>query len=137
MALSIQIPRAFQIPIAAAVLIAATLTAGGAPANKPAAQQIYKVDSVIATNKGKTIVVQSKGAVQTGGWTQAKLRVLHNDGHVLTMELVAVPPPPDMTVINALVPIKADAKIRTPHAAAIVSVRVQASANEVTAQVLH
>jgi hypothetical protein len=53
------------------------------------------------------------------------------------MEFVAVPPPPDMTVIDALVPLKASAVVRTTHAAAIISVRVQTSANEVTAQVLH
>jgi hypothetical protein len=101
---------------------------------KPTPSRIYKVDNVIATNKGKLVVIQANGAVQTGGWRHAKLHLLHNDGHTLTFEFLADPPPPDMTVIDALVPMKAMAEVRIRHP--IISVRVQADANEVTAQVL-
>jgi hypothetical protein len=126
------------VSLAAVLLTAIAVPAGGAAlGDSEAAKQVYKVDSVIATAKGKVITIQAKGAVQSGGWTQAKLHLLHNDGHILTMEFVAAPPSPDMTVIDALVPMTANAVVRTSHAAKIVSVRVQATANEVTAQVLH
>lgn len=125
-------------PLAAALLITvAAFTAGPTYAQAKTSARVYKVDSVIATAKGRTVSIQVKGAVQSGGWTGARLHLLHNDGHILTMELVAVPPPPEMTVIDALVPIKASAEVRTQHAAAMTSVRVQAEANEVTTQVLH
>ena len=130
----------FQTALLAAALAAAIAGPASGAAQEgamAAAKQIYKVDSVTATAKGRVVTIQAKGAVQSGGWTQAKLHLLHNDGHILTMEFVAVPPPPDMTVIDALVPMKANAEVRTSHAATMISVRVQASANEVTAQVLH
>ncbi|HEU4549805.1 MAG TPA: hypothetical protein VFS01_08915 [Rhizomicrobium sp.] len=100
-------------------------------------RRIYKVDSVIATSKakGRIVVVQAKGAVSTGGWRQGRLHLLHNDGKTLTLEFLAAPPPPEMTVIEQLVPITASAEIRTRRP--VGSVHVVADANEVTTQVLH
>lgn len=95
-------------------------------------KRVYKIDSVIATSKGGTITIQAKGAVQTGGWKNPRLHVLHTDAHAVTVEFVAATPPAGMTVIEALVPIEATIKVkgRAP------SVRVLADANEMTAQIL-
>ena len=72
-------------------------------------QARLRVDSLIATQKDGVILVQAKGAVQTGGWTKPHLHVMHGDGHTVTVEFLAAPPPPGMTVIDALVPVTATA----------------------------
>lgn len=114
------------LPLIAAL---ALLSAPALAADK----RVYKVDSVIATQKGGVIHLQAKGAVQTGGWKNARLHVIHADKSAVTVEFIAAPPPPGMTVIDALVPVEAKGVARG-HAA---SVRVLADANEITAQVLH
>ena len=96
-------------------------------------KRIFRIDSLIASQKGGTIELQAKGAVQTGGWSKPRLRVLHNDGKVVTVEFLATPPPSDMTVIDALVPVSAATELKGRAA----SVRVQADQNEVTSQILH
>ena len=96
-------------------------------------RRVYKIDSLLATKKGSTLVIQAKGAVTTGGWKTARLHVLHNDGRTVTVEFVAAPPPAGMRVIEALVPVEAQISVKG-HAA---SVRALAEANEMTSQVLH
>lgn len=96
-------------------------------------KRVYRIDSVIATRKGNTILVQARGAVQSGGWKTARLHVLHSDRSAVTIEFVATPPPPGMAVIAGLVPVEAQATVKGRQP----SVRVQAEANEITAQVLH
>ncbi len=95
-------------------------------------KRIYKIDSLIATQKHGQITIQARGAVQSGGWSKPRLHVLHSDGHTVLVEFVATPPPPGMTVIEALVPVSASAGIRSRAA----SVHAQADANEITTQVL-
>ncbi len=123
-------------PVIAALFVCATLPALGAAA-VAADKRIYRVDSVIATAKakGRTVVIQAKGAVSTGGWRQGRLHLLHNDGKTLTLEFLAAPPPPDMTVIEQLVPVTATAEIHVRRP--VTSVHVVADANELTTQVLH
>jgi hypothetical protein len=103
------------------------------------AQRVYRVDSVTAVTKGhgrtRAIDIQAKGAVQSGGWQNARLRLLKNDGHTLTLEFMADPPPPDMVVIQALVPVKARALIRTRHP--ITAVHVLAASNDATQPIPH
>ena len=125
---------AFRLPltIAALFMLAAAPALAGP---KAAAERVYKVDSVTATAKGNSITIQAKGAVNSGGWTQARLRLVHNDGRTLTLELLAVPPPSDMTVIEVLVPVKAGTEVRVKPG--IATVKVQAEANEITTQILH
>jgi hypothetical protein len=79
--------------------------------------------------------MQAGGAVQSGGWTRPHLHVLHNDGHTLTVEFLATAPPPGMTVIEAIVPVTATARIKARGRTT--SVHAIAEANEITAQVLH
>lgn len=95
-------------------------------------KRVYKIDSVIATQKGRAIVIQAKGAVQTGGWKNARLHVIRSDRNAVTVEFVAAAPPAGMTVIEALVPVEAQVQVR----GRATSVRVLADANEMTAQVL-
>jgi hypothetical protein len=96
-------------------------------------RRVFRVDSLIATQKDGTMLVQAKGAVQTGGWTKAHLHVMHNDGHTVTLEFLAAPPPPGMTVIDALVPVTASLALKGRAG----SVHVLAEENEITSQVLH
>ena len=96
-------------------------------------KRVFRVDSLIATQKNGIILVQAKGAVQTGGWTKPRLHVVHGDGRTLTVEFLAAAPPPGMTVIDGLVPVTASLETKG-HAA---SVHVQAEENEITTQVLH
>ena len=95
-------------------------------------KRVFRIDSLIATQKGPKIIIQAKGAVQTGGWSKPRLHLVHNEGHVMIVEFLATPPPPEMTVIDGLVPVTATAKFRA-HAG---SVHVQAELNEITSQVL-
>jgi hypothetical protein len=113
------------VPIIAAALLLAT------PA-LAADKRVFRIDSLLATQKGGAITLQAKGAVQTGGWSKPRLHLVRNDGHVLTVEFLATPPPPDMTVIDGLVPVTATIQIRG-HAE---SVHVEADENEITSQVL-
>jgi hypothetical protein len=113
------------VPIIAAALLLAT------PA-LAADKRVFRIDSLLATQKGGAITLQAKGAVQTGGWSKPRLHLIRNDGHVLTVEFLATPPPPDMTVIDGLVPVTATIQIRG-HAE---SVHVEADENEITSQVL-
>ena len=96
-------------------------------------KRVFRIDSVIATQKNGVIQLQAKGAVPSGGWTKPRLHVVHGDGHTLTVEFVATSPPPGMTVIDGLVPVAAslDTKGRAS------SVHVLADENEMTSQVLH
>jgi hypothetical protein len=95
-------------------------------------KRVYKIDSLIATQKNGEIIIKAKGAVQSGGWSKARLHVLHADAHSVLVEFLATPPPPGMTVIETLVPVAASAEVKSRAA----SVHAQADANEITTQVL-
>ena len=95
-------------------------------------KRVFRIDSLIASQKGGEIVLQVKGAVQRGGWSKPRLHLIHNDGHVLTVEFLATPPPPEMTVIDGLVPVTATAQFRGRAGL----VHVEGDANEMTSQVL-
>ncbi|HKQ44131.1 MAG TPA: hypothetical protein VJS47_01950 [Rhizomicrobium sp.] len=110
------------------VIVLACLSSAAAAADK----RVFRIDSLIATQKNGTIQLQAKGAVPTGGWTKPRLHVMHGDSRTLTVEFLATSPPQGMTVIEALVPVSASLEVkgRAP------SVRVFADQNEITSQVL-
>jgi hypothetical protein len=110
--------------LAAFLLLAAPACAGE--------KRVFRIDSLIATQKNGVIQLQAKGAVQTGGWTKPRLHVMHGDGHILTVEFLASAPPPGMTVIDVVVPVEATAEIK----GRATSVHVLADENEMTSQVL-
>jgi len=121
-----------RVFLAIAMLLAApAFNAAALGADK----RVYKVDSVIATAKGKTVVIQAKGAVTSGGWKNARLHLVRSDGKTLVVEFIATPPPPDMTVIEVLVPMEASLTLRPRSGVA--TVQVMAEVNDVTTQLLH
>lgn len=116
------------------VLVAAACAMGCATPVLAAEKEkrVFRIDSLIASQKGAVIQLQAKGAVVTGGWTRPRLHVMHGDGHTITVEFLATPPPPGMTVIDALVPITAAIEVKGRAS----SVHVLADENEMTSQVL-
>ena len=69
-------------------------------------KRVFRIDSLIATQKGGEITVQAKGAVQSGGWTQGPAAsACTTTAAYMTVEFLATPPPPEMTVIDGLVPV--------------------------------
>ena len=113
------------------VALLAALILATAPASA-AEKRVFRIDSLIATQKDGMILLQAKGAVPTGGWTKPRLHVIHGDGHTLTVEFLATQPPPGMTVIDAVVPVTASVEVK----AKATSVHVLADENEMTSQVL-
>ena len=112
-------------PVIAALLMIST------PA-LAADKRVFRIDSLIATEKAGQITLQARGAVQRGGWSRPRLHLVRNDGRVMTVEFLATPPPPEMTVIDGLVPVTATARF---HSRAEL-VHVEADANEMSSQVL-
>ena len=98
-----------------------------------AEKRVFRIDGLIATQKKGVILLEAKGAVPSGGWTKARLHVIHSDNYTLTVEFLATPPPPGMTVIDAVVPVTASAEVK----GRATSVHVLADENEMTSQVLH
>jgi len=111
------------------VAILAATPAFAAP-HKAAPEPIAKVDSITATTDDGKLVVTAHGAVNSGGWTSPHLRPkASKDAHVMAFEFVAVPPPPDAAVIQALVPV--EAQTTTPRPAARISeIRVDGESND-------
>lgn len=95
-------------------------------------KKVWRIDSLIASQKGGVITVQAKGAVQSGGWKNPRLKLVKSDAHGATFEFVAAPPPTSMTVIDAVVPVTATVQLR----AKTVAVHASAEENEMTTQVL-
>jgi len=104
------------------------------PAAAAPEKRVWRVDSVIATQQGGDVVVQVKGAVQSGGWSHARLKQAHGDGHTLVVEFLAQPPAANAGVIEALLPVTARLTIK---AHGMLAVKALGQANEVTAQILH
>jgi hypothetical protein len=119
----------------AAILLTAGLLVNAGIAAPAEKKRVYRVDSVIATLKGRTFLFQAKGAVQSGGWRGAKLHAMRGDARTLVLEFVAEPPTPGAAVITGLLPVIANARIRARRG--VVAVRVVAQANDVTTQILH
>jgi hypothetical protein len=118
----------------AMLAILAATPAFAAP-HKAQSEPVYKVDSVTATADNGKLVLTAHGAVSSGGWTNPHLRPKQSkDRHVMAFEFVAVPPPPDAAVIEALVPI--EARTVAPRPAARVSeIRVDTQTNDATATI--
>ena len=105
------------------------------PALAAPEKRVWRVDSVIATAAGGNVVVQVKGAVQSGGWSHPRLKLDHGDGKTLVVEFLAQPPGANAGVITGLLPVTARLTIRGGRG--VVAVKAMAEANEVTTQILH
>jgi hypothetical protein len=123
-------------PILAALLVAGVTTS--ATSGEVAAQPVYKVDSVSASvAKGTSrLVIQARGAVRTGGWENARLKVkeLSTPQDTMVVVFVALPPPPRSMVVQAVLPVRASVTVPMPNPR-IKSVRVAAETNSVTAKI--
>ena len=97
-----------------------------------AERRVLRIDGLIASRKNGIITLQAKGAVPSGGWTSPRLHVIRRDGRTITVEFLATPPPMGMTVIDALVPVTADARVKGRAS----SVHVLADQNEITSQIV-
>jgi hypothetical protein len=117
-------------PVLALMLLAASAVAAHATEKR-----VYRLDSVTAVAVKGGIQVQARGAVNSGGWSHVRLKLLHSDARNVVVEFLAQPPPAGAVVIQGLLPVSAQATVKA--GSGVTSVRVVADANDVTAQVLH
>jgi len=123
-----------------AFLLTAMLLALPAHAASPilADKRVARIDGLIATAKGNSILVQARGAVTGGGWKHVALKPvkpsLPGDAHAIVLEFVAQPPASNQAVIPGLLPVTATLNVKTRKG--VVSVRVISAVNEITTQIL-
>ena len=117
-----------------ATVLALLLLALSTAASTAAEKRVYRLDSVTATAVRGGILIQAKGAVQSGGWSKARLKLTQSDPKSVVVEFLAQAPAPGKVVIMGLLPVSAQVTVKGGHG--VTSVRAVADANEVTAQVL-
>lgn len=120
--------------VAAAFLSLAAATAAAAPLPP---KLIYKVDTITVKTSGNNLVVTATGAVNSGGWTLPHLRMRETraaESDTATVDFLATPPPTNVVVIQALVPVTATARFPLPRYGTV-QVQVVAESNSVTAPV--
>lgn len=124
----------FKKALAIGAVFAASvlLTAAAAPAEK----FVYKIDSVIAIVSRGKVSIDVRGAVRSGGWKSAKLKLVRApaDPHAIVVNFVAQPPAPGAAVIQGLLPVSAHLVL--PMRRGAVTVRAVSDANEMTSQIL-
>jgi hypothetical protein len=116
-------------PALIALMLAATSVAAHATE-----KQVYRLDSVTAVAVKGGIQIQAKGAVNSGGWTRPRLKVTHVDARTVVVEFLAQLPTSGAMVITGLIPVSARVTVKAGHG--VTSVRAEAEANDITAQVL-
>ncbi len=99
-------------------------------------QLVYRVDSVSAAIVGGKLVVDVSGAVNSGGWRKPRLRVKPSapEAHVLEMDFIAEPPSPRRVVIQELLPVHAQAKLKLPTYGTV-AVSANSQTNSVAAEI--
>jgi hypothetical protein len=100
------------------------------------ARLLFRVDKVSAIIQGTTLTIDAIGAVTTGGWGRPRLRVKPSapEAHIVEVEFLADPPPAKKTVIEALLPMKAQLRTPIPRYGAV-AVRILSQTNEITTQI--
>jgi hypothetical protein len=121
---------------AALITAVALVTALSQPAEAARQKLVLRVDRVTAQIIDRKLVIDATGAVPTGGWKHAKLRIKPSppESNVMVVEFVATPPPPKEIVIQALLPVSAKVVTGLPHYA-ITAVSVTAESNGITTQI--
>lgn len=61
-------------------------------AARPGGQRLMTIDGLYAWCEKSQLVMQVTGSANTGGWTDARLNRVSNQGGLLTYELIAQPP---------------------------------------------
>lgn len=104
--------RVFAVLATSGILVLANSGFAAAASQK----LVYKVDSVVASIQHHKLTIIAAGAVSTGGWNNARLRLKSHkpEGNVLEYELVATPPAPDAIVVQALIPVRATLSTKLP-----------------------
>jgi hypothetical protein len=117
--------------------VAALLVAGVSAASAgSAAAPVYKIDSVTAVQKPHELVIEAKGAVRTGGWEKPKLRVEQwPDTNTMVVVFVAIPPPPQKMVVQAILPVHAKLTVPLKENAEVTEVRVAGETNSITTKI--
>lgn len=113
------------------ILAASILFAPQAPA--AAVKLVYRVDNAMAEIINGHLVILANGAVKSGGWDRAQLRVLEPSApetKVLEVEFVARPPGPGEAVVQETLPIAARKVARLPSYATV-QVKIIAETNSV------
>jgi len=125
-------PRTFSILVACAFCAFANVGPAAAAGPKP----IYKVDSVAASIQGKKLTIIAAGAVSTGGWSKARLRLKPHkpEADTLEYEFVATPPAPDAMVVQALIPVSATLVTKLPPYG-VTRVKINAETDSATANI--
>lgn len=125
-------PRTFSILVACLFFAFANVGPAAAAGPKP----IYKVDSVAASIQGKKLTIIAAGAVSTGGWSKARLRLKPHkpEADTLEYEFVATPPAPDAMVVQALIPVSATLVTKLPPYG-VTRVKINAETDSATANI--
>ena len=123
--------RRWKVTAVGLALAAATATASVA-----APQLVMRVDSVTAKVVNHRLVVQAKGAVNTGGWTRPRLHLVPHVAEAPdeVIEFQASPPLDNAVVIQALLPIETTAVFPLPRYGTV-RVKVTSESNSVTAPI--
>jgi hypothetical protein len=119
------------------LLLALALSTPAVAADKGGSDKLVsKIDSIIATLHQQSILIEVRGAVPSGGWKTAKLKLVRSpaDPHTVVLDFVATPPPANAAVIQGLLPVSANTVVRMRKG--VVTVRAVATANEITTQIL-
>lgn len=126
--------RTFTTFIAGGLLAFASVGAAAAASQKT----IYKVDSVAASVHGHKLTIIAAGAVSTGGWSKARLRVKSHkpEADTLEYEFVATPPSPDAMVVQVLIPVTTTLVTRLPPYG-VTQIKVDAGTNSTTVEIAH
>jgi hypothetical protein len=103
---------------------------------RPRAQLVYRIDSVSAAIVDGKLVVDVSGAVNSGGWKRARLRVKPSapEAHVLEMDFIADPPSPKHVVIQELLPVQVQLKLGLPKYGTV-AVSATSQTNSITAEI--
>lgn len=124
--------RTFTTFVACGLVAVASVGFAAAASPKP----IYKVDSVAASIHGNKLTIIAAGAVSTGGWSKARLRLKPHkpEANTLEYEFVATPPAPEAMVVQVLIPVTATLVTKLPPYG-VTQIKVDADGNSTTADI--
>ncbi len=122
-----------------ALLVAGATLAAASSVSSP--KPVFRVDSASAAaqpGSPNRLVIQAQGAVRSGGWENARLRVKEipsNKPNTLIIVFVAIPPKPSEMVVQSVLPVQATVTVPMPKAS-ITEVQIAGETNTITAKIL-
>ena len=97
------------------------------------AKLIYRIDSATAKIEKHHLVISAQGAVNSGGWNNPHLRmkeIIVPETKTLQVIFVAIPPPREKAVVQALLPVSASKIAKLPRYGAK-QIRIVAETNSI------